>query len=125
VAEQDPVQLRGQRQRAERRGALGAEVGRVGERRDAGHVVGVGHGRLGRARDLGDLPLAVAGHPLLRRVQRRQPIQHRTRERAGDRVAADHDRIGAGRARVSQHRVERLDVPVDVVEGEDAHGPTL
>ena len=117
VAVQDAVELDGEGEGRERRGAIGAELAR-GEPRGAQHHV-VGR-RLGRADGVGHLALAVAADEVDGCVERLDAVEHVARERARDSVAADDD--GVRRAvEVGEDGVERLAVAVQVVEREDDH----
>src|SRR5829696_3895586 len=78
--------------------------------------------RLARVQRLGDLPLAVAAQTVHRSLERLQAVERRRREGTRDGVAAHHDGVGPRGARVGEHRVERVDVAVDVVQREDPHG---
>ena len=67
------------------------------------------------------IPTALADDPHEQRAVFQMPIHDGRRERARHRVAADEHRIRVGRPRIGQHGLEGVDVPMDVVEDQDAH----
>ena len=118
MAEEDAVELHREREVAERARAVGAERAGV----SAAVTAASRRGGLGRADRRGDLALAVAADQCTGRVERLEASSVARANGPGDDVAADHHRVGAGRARVGEDGVERVDVAVDVVQREDPHG---
>ena len=76
-------------------------------------------GRARRADGLGHLALAVAAHPVHGALSAASRSSVAPANGPGHGVAADQRRRRARRARIGEHRLERVDVAVDVVERED------
>jgi hypothetical protein len=82
-------------------------------------------GRLVQARAFvrarGDLPVGVAPHEASPLVEVLEPLDRLPREGPPSHVAAEHDEVGSRRVHLVQHRVERGQIAVNIVEGGDAH----
>ena len=117
MAVEDAVELDGQRQRREGERTLVADLGSG----DPGRPIG----RLVRRR-LAPTASATSRSPLPR-IHRAGTVSSSSRASvaspngAGKRVTADDDDVRIRRARIGEDGVERLHVPVDVVQREDPH----
>jgi len=111
VTEEHAVDHDAHWQLAQLAGALGAELPR-GECRHLGGITLRGPRRVDRRRRLA---LAVAAHPVHVPAQRLQTVKNIASKRAGHDVAADHNRVGARRPRIGQHRLKCVRVAVDVI----------
>jgi hypothetical protein len=118
VAVEDAVELDGQRKLAQGERPLVPELRRGDRAGDRRPVARLG---LRCADGRRDLALAVAAHPVGGHAQLLQAVERGARERPRHRVPADHHRVELGRPWVGEHRVERVDVAVNVVEGENLH----
>ena len=81
---------------------------------DVGKVIGR-QGRIARAQ----LTVGVAADPVSAAAERTQAVDRLLRKRPGGDVAPDDDR-GVVR-NGAQNRIERIEIPVHVVERRDAH----
>jgi hypothetical protein len=56
-----------------------------------------------------------------REFEREQALHHLLAHRPGIDVAPDHDLINPGSVNLGQHRLERRQISVDVIQRRDAH----
>ena len=118
MAVEDAVELDRERRPRKRPRAVRSEL-RGGER--GGERDEVVRRRLSCPDGLADLAFTVAAHDVHRRLELLQALERRGGERSGHGIAADHHRIRPNGLRVGEHRLEGVDVAVDVVQREDLH----
>src|SRR5262249_12955095 len=68
---------------------------------------------------LGHLALAVAAHPMDRKLLPAQQREALRRERAGYDVTANDDRVRVARPRIGEYSLECAEVPMEVVQRAD------
>jgi hypothetical protein len=76
-------------------------------------------------RNLEDKPIGVAPEEPNTLAKRLERIDHLGRKRTGDYVAAYDNRIHVLQASIGEYRLERGQVPVDVIERGDPHPTRL
>jgi hypothetical protein len=78
---------------------------------------------LGRAsvKRLHDVPVRVAHHEAGAAIERHQPLQRLTRQRAPRQIPSHHDRVDAGFVDLGENRIQRRKIAVDVVEDGYSH----